>query len=171
MRVLLSTYDSRGGVEPLVALAVQLRALGAEALVCAPPDCAERLVEVGVPLVPVGEPVRALVHGASPPSPDAVPRLATELIAAWFDKVAVAAQGCDALVAINSAMSRGTSASDGGVGPCTSERTGSPTGTSGTPTSASRSAQSGGAHTSASAPSAPNRTASATSGSTPPRES
>ena len=99
MRVLLSTYDSRGGVEPLAALAVQLRALGAEALVCAPPDCAERLAEVGVPLVPVGEPVRALVHGASPPSPDAVPRLTAELIAAWFDKVAAAAEGCDALVA------------------------------------------------------------------------
>jgi vancomycin aglycone glucosyltransferase len=38
MRVLLSTYDSRGGVEPLVGLAVQLRALGAEVRVCAPPD-------------------------------------------------------------------------------------------------------------------------------------
>ena len=70
MRVLLSTYDSRGGVEPLAALAVRLQELGAEALVCAPPDCAERLAEVGVPLVPVGEPVRALVHGARPPSPD-----------------------------------------------------------------------------------------------------
>jgi vancomycin aglycone glucosyltransferase len=35
---LLSTYDSRGGVEPLVGLAVRLRELGAEALVCAPPD-------------------------------------------------------------------------------------------------------------------------------------
>jgi hypothetical protein len=46
MRVLLSTYDSRGGVEPLAALAVRLRELGAEALVCAPPDCAERLAEV-----------------------------------------------------------------------------------------------------------------------------
>jgi UDP:flavonoid glycosyltransferase YjiC (YdhE family) len=56
MRVLLSTYDSRGGVEPLVALAVRLRELGAEARVCAPPDCAERLAEVGVPLVPVGRP-------------------------------------------------------------------------------------------------------------------
>jgi hypothetical protein len=32
--------------------------LGAEVLVCAPPDCAERLAEVGVPLVPAGEPVR-----------------------------------------------------------------------------------------------------------------
>ena len=99
MRVLLSTYDSRGGVEPLAALAVRLRALGAEALVCAPPDCADRLAEVGVPLVPVGEPVRALVHRATPPSPDDVPRLTAELIATWFDKVAAAAQGCDALVA------------------------------------------------------------------------
>ena len=38
MRVLLSTYDSRGGVEPLLGLAVQLQALGAEAVLCAPPD-------------------------------------------------------------------------------------------------------------------------------------
>jgi vancomycin aglycone glucosyltransferase len=33
VRVLLSTYDSRGGVEPLVGLAVRLRELGA------PPVC------------------------------------------------------------------------------------------------------------------------------------
>jgi UDP:flavonoid glycosyltransferase YjiC (YdhE family) len=30
MRVLLSTYGSRGDVEPMVGLAVQLRAVGAE---------------------------------------------------------------------------------------------------------------------------------------------
>jgi vancomycin aglycone glucosyltransferase len=48
VRVLLSTYDSRGGVEPLVGLAVRLRAPGAEAWMCAPPDCAERLAAVGV---------------------------------------------------------------------------------------------------------------------------
>ena len=59
MRVLLSTYGSRGDVEPLVGLAVRLRELGAEVLVCAPPDFAERLAEVGLPLVPVGLPVRA----------------------------------------------------------------------------------------------------------------
>jgi vancomycin aglycone glucosyltransferase len=40
---------TRGDVEPLVGLAVGLRALGAEVRVCAPPDCAERLAEVGVP--------------------------------------------------------------------------------------------------------------------------
>jgi vancomycin aglycone glucosyltransferase len=97
--VLLSTYDSRGGVEPLVALAVRLQALGAEVRMCAPPDCAERLAEAGVPLVPVGDPVRALVHGAAPPSMADVPRRMAELIAAWFDKVTPAARGCDALVA------------------------------------------------------------------------
>jgi vancomycin aglycone glucosyltransferase len=99
VRVLLSTYDSRGGVEPLAALGVRLQGLGAEVLACAPPDCAERLAEAGVPLVPAGDPVRALVHAAKPPSPDDVPRLTAELIATWFDKVAAAAQGCDALVA------------------------------------------------------------------------
>jgi vancomycin aglycone glucosyltransferase len=98
VRVLLSTYDSRGGVEPLAGLAVGLRELGAEVRVCAPPDCAERLAEVGVPLVPAGEPVRALVHRAAPPSPDDVPRLTAELIATWFDKVGAAAEGCDVLV-------------------------------------------------------------------------
>jgi hypothetical protein len=68
VRVLLSTYDSRGGVEPLVALAVRLRSLAGEVVVSAPPDCAARTAEVGVPLVPAGEPVRVLVHGATPPS-------------------------------------------------------------------------------------------------------
>ncbi len=38
MRVLLSTYDSRGGVEPLVGLAVRLRELGAEVRVCQDPE-------------------------------------------------------------------------------------------------------------------------------------
>ena len=99
MRVLLSTYGGRGDVEPLAGLAVGLRALGAEVRVCAPPDCAERLAEVGVPLVPVGPPVRQLVHGATPSSAADVPRLVAELIAEQFDKLPAAAEGCDALVA------------------------------------------------------------------------
>jgi len=36
--VLLSAYGSPGGVEPLAGLAVRLRASGAEARVCGPPD-------------------------------------------------------------------------------------------------------------------------------------
>ena len=100
MRVLLSTYESHGDVEPMVGLAVRLRALGAEMPVCAPPDkdFAELLARVGAPLVPVGQQVRSMVTGATPPSAD-LPRRAAELVAAQFDTVAAAAEGCDALVA------------------------------------------------------------------------
>jgi vancomycin aglycone glucosyltransferase len=101
MRVLLSTYESRGDVEPMVGLAVHLRALGAEMPVCAPPDkdFAELLARVGVPLVPVDQPVRPLVSGATPPSAADLPRRAAEMVAAQFDTVPAAAEGCDALVA------------------------------------------------------------------------
>ncbi|TCN39044.1 vancomycin aglycone glucosyltransferase [Kribbella orskensis] len=97
MRVLLSTYGSRGDVEPVVALAVQLRARGAEVRVCAPPDFAELLAGVGVPMVPVGQSARALTKAAPPPS--SMPQRAAELIADQFVAVAAAAEGCDALVA------------------------------------------------------------------------
>src|SRR5687768_12967782 len=99
MRVLLSTRESRGDVEPMVGLAVQFRALDAEVPVCALPDFAEPLARLGVPLVPVGQPVRPLVTGATPPSAADLPRRAAGLVAAQFDTVAAAAEGCDALVA------------------------------------------------------------------------
>jgi vancomycin aglycone glucosyltransferase len=99
MRLLLSTYGLRGDVEPMVGLAVRLRALGAEIRVCAPPDFAELLARVGVPLVPVGQPVRPLVTGATPPSAADLPRRAAELVAAQFGTVAAAAEECDAPVA------------------------------------------------------------------------
>jgi vancomycin aglycone glucosyltransferase len=101
MRVLLSAYGSRGCVEPVVGLAVRLWALGAEVRVCAPPDeeFAERLAGVGVPLVPVGQPVRPMVHGSRFRSAADLPRRAAELIAEKFDTVAAVAEGRDALVA------------------------------------------------------------------------
>lgn len=100
MRVLLANYDSRGGLEPLLGPAVRLRELGVEVRVCAPPDeeFARRLAGVGVPLVPFGRSVRALMTAATPPKADGVPRRAAELLA-QFDAVAAAAEGCDVLVA------------------------------------------------------------------------
>nr|ADU56100.1 hypothetical protein CA878-22 [uncultured organism CA878] len=99
MRVLLSTSGTRGDVEPLVALAVRLRALGAEVRMCAPPASAERLAEVGVPLVPVGLALRVMMQdGMPPPSPEDERRLAAEAIAMQFDNVPAAAEGCDAVV-------------------------------------------------------------------------
>jgi UDP:flavonoid glycosyltransferase YjiC (YdhE family) len=65
VRVVLSTWGSRGDVEPLAGLAVRLRELGAEVRVCAPPDeeFVALLAGVGVPLVPLGPSVRSVVTG------------------------------------------------------------------------------------------------------------
>jgi vancomycin aglycone glucosyltransferase len=100
MRVLLSTHDSRGAVEPLAALGVQLRALGAEVRVCAPPDreFAELLAGIGLPLVPFGDSWRAMAAGLTL-SEDDLRRHLDGLVAAQFDTVAAAADGCDLLVA------------------------------------------------------------------------
>jgi vancomycin aglycone glucosyltransferase len=98
VRVLLSTYGSRGDVEPMVALAVQLRAHGVEVRVCAPPDpeIAELLAGAGVPHVPFDRPWRSW---ARPSTPDERTRRVAEFIAAQYDTVLDAAEGCDALVA------------------------------------------------------------------------
>ncbi|WP_308377836.1 glycosyltransferase [Streptomyces sp. ISL-98] len=102
MRVLLSTYGSRGDVQPMAGLAVQLRALGAEVRVCAPPDeeFAKLLAGVGVELVPAAEPIRTVVTGGTaPPSAEGLPQRAAALVAAQYEAVVAAAEGCDAVVA------------------------------------------------------------------------
>ncbi len=78
MRVLLATWGSRGDVEPLAALAFELRKLGAEVRVCAPPDqeYVALLARVGVPLIPLGPSVRSVVSGQRPPSAEDAFRLA-----------------------------------------------------------------------------------------------
>ena len=102
MRVLLSTYGSRGDVEPLAGLAAQLRALGADARVCAPSDeeFATLLARAGVPLAPAFSPVREWATAAmANPSAVSLPERAALVLAAQFDAIGAAAEGCDALVA------------------------------------------------------------------------
>ncbi|MFG2847048.1 glycosyltransferase [Kitasatospora sp. NPDC048296] len=100
MRVVLSTYGSRGDVQPLAGLAVKLRELGAEVRVCAPPDeeFARRLAAVGVEMVPVGESVRALASGASSPAVDFPTRVAM-LVGQFHEAVAAVAEPGGAVVA------------------------------------------------------------------------
>jgi len=98
MRVLLSTYGSRGDVEPIVALAVQLQALGAEVRMCAPPDeeFSQLLTRVGVPLVPFDRPWRSWER---PPTAEERQQRVADFIAAQYETVAETAEGCDVIVA------------------------------------------------------------------------
>ena len=101
MRVLLTTWGSRGDVEPVAGLAARLLELGAEVSVAAPPDeeFVELLDRAGVPLLPLGPSVRSVVTGAKPPSAATAFRLAPELVAARYETLLPAAEGCDVLLA------------------------------------------------------------------------
>jgi vancomycin aglycone glucosyltransferase len=98
MRALLSSYGSRGDVEPMVALAVELQALGADVRMCAPPDedFRQLLARAGVPVVPFGRPWRSWER---PPTAEERQQRVTDFIAAQYDTVAEAAAGCDLVVA------------------------------------------------------------------------
>ena len=100
MRVLLSTYGSRGDVEPMAGLAVALRALGAEAVVSAPadPEFLRLLDRAGVPLAPAFMPVRPWIALARGSGWD-LPRAAAEMVARQYEAIDAAAEGRDAIVA------------------------------------------------------------------------
>jgi vancomycin aglycone glucosyltransferase len=106
MRVLLSTIGTRGDVQPLVALAWQLRALGQDVRLCVPPDFQDWIDSLGLAVVPIGPELRKLT-AASPPntsgppapfSPERRRQLAEATVATQFDTIATAANGCDIIV-------------------------------------------------------------------------
>ena len=103
MRVLLSTIGSRGDVQPLVALALQLRALGHEAHLCVPPDFREWIEGFGIPVTPVGPEVRhagaARPSASAPPSPEQIRQLMDTTVGGQFEAIGSAAGGCDVIVA------------------------------------------------------------------------
>ncbi|MEO7157095.1 MAG: glycosyltransferase [Vicinamibacterales bacterium] len=101
MRVLLSTIGSRGDVQPMVALALQLKALGQEVHLCVPPDFREWIEECGMTVTPIGPDLRPT--GKSNPmatklTPEQRRQMIEGTVAAQFETVAAAAQGCDVIV-------------------------------------------------------------------------
>ncbi|HEX3743249.1 MAG TPA: glycosyltransferase [Bryobacteraceae bacterium] len=106
MRVLFSTIGSRGDVQPLVALASYLKALGHEVRVCVPPDFREWIESLGIPVVPIGPEVRRFAASrpmaAQPQKPLTAAlrrQMAEATVATQFETLTAAAQGCDVIVA------------------------------------------------------------------------
>lgn len=100
MRFLLSTYGSRGDVEPMVALAAALRALGAEVVVSAPGDAdfVALTERAGVELAPAFMPVREWIAEARR-RPGDIQEYGRRMIGAQYAAIDAAADGCDVVVA------------------------------------------------------------------------
>ena len=100
MRVLLSTIGSRGDVQPLVALALELRELGRDVCVCVPPDFRDWIEGLGIPVTTIGPELRS-TGKLSPsvlPSPEQRRRMMEGTVAAQFETIGAAAEGCDFIV-------------------------------------------------------------------------
>lgn len=97
MRFLVSTIGSRGEAQPVTALAVQLKALGNDVKVVAPPDFEELVTGNGVDFTPVGPVLRTFKLGNV--KPEELARLAEESVREQFRVIGEAARGADVLVA------------------------------------------------------------------------
>jgi len=103
MRVLLSTIGSRGDVQPMLALARELRDLGHGARLCAPPDFREWVEGFGFEFFPVGPEVRPTARPAAsgPPTPEQVRQMMEGTVATQFETIPRAAENCDVIVGAN----------------------------------------------------------------------
>ena len=102
MRVLLSTIGSRGDVQPLVALAVEMKGFGQDVRLCVPPDFREWIAGLGLPVTSIGPELRSTAKPKAVPSAPISPELRRQMIegtvAAQFETITAAAEGCDLIV-------------------------------------------------------------------------
>jgi len=101
MRVLLSTIGSRGDVQPLVALALELRKLGQEVRLCVPPDFRKWIETLAIPVTPIGPELQwtgKTSLSAALPTPDERRKMIEGTVAAQFETISAAAKGCDVIV-------------------------------------------------------------------------
>lgn len=64
MRIAIVSNDSRGGIQPYVALGLGLRAAGHEVRAVAPSDLAAMFSEVGIPVAPLSGSIEAVLRGS-----------------------------------------------------------------------------------------------------------
>jgi vancomycin aglycone glucosyltransferase len=104
MKVLLSSIGSRGDVQPILALAVELRRLGHDAALCVAPNFKEWIESFGVECVPIGPDLRKMTGGTvsgkpALPSPEQLQLLAEQMVRNQFHVIGEASGRCDVILA------------------------------------------------------------------------
>ncbi len=101
MRVLLSTIGSRGDVQPLVALAHQLKSLDQEVHLCVPPDFRDWIESLDLHVTPIGPELHwtgKASTSAGLPTPEQRRQMMEGTVATQFETITEAARGCDFIV-------------------------------------------------------------------------
>lgn len=105
-KILISTIGTRGDVQPLLALALELRALGHEPSLCVPPNFSEWVESFGLRCFPIGPDLRRFTAASAASSPAKMKfsakqarELAAGTVREQFRVLPEAARGCDLIVA------------------------------------------------------------------------
>ena len=104
MQVLLSSIGSRGDVQPILALALELRALGHGTRLCVAPNFKAWIESYGLECAPIGPDLKKLTGGSVPgkpvlPSSEQLQQMAVQMVRGQFQVIAEAARDCDLIVA------------------------------------------------------------------------
>jgi vancomycin aglycone glucosyltransferase len=104
MRVLLSSIGSRGDVQPILALGLELQALGHRARLCVAPNFKEWIESYGLECIPIGPDLKKMTGGTVPgkpvlPSKEQLQKMAEESVRTQFQVIGEAARDCDLIVA------------------------------------------------------------------------
>lgn len=103
MKILLSSIGSRGDVQPVLALALELRAHGHEPRLCVPPNFKDWVESYGLTCIPIGPDLKKLTGGSTPkppvvPPPEQRRALAGQTVRSQFPVLLEAARGCDLII-------------------------------------------------------------------------
>jgi vancomycin aglycone glucosyltransferase len=105
MQVLLSSIGSRGDVQPIVALGLELQALGHRARLCVAPNFKDWIESYGLECTPIGPDLKKMTGGTVPGKPvlpfsqEQLQQLAEQMVRGQFQVIAEAARDCDFIVA------------------------------------------------------------------------
>jgi vancomycin aglycone glucosyltransferase len=110
MRLLVSSAGTRGDVQPVLALALEIRRLGHEVRLCVPPNFLDWIGGLGFEVTPMGVEMRHPRSGTAssapvtPPTAEQLRQMRErmpDLITDQFDRVGAAAKGCDMILGAN----------------------------------------------------------------------
>ena len=104
MKIFISSIGSRGDVQPVLALAVELKSMHHKIALCTAPNFREWVESQGIEFIPIGPDLKKYAGGKGPdhyvkPSRQQLKRAAAQAVRSQFQVILEAARGYDLMIA------------------------------------------------------------------------